>query len=89
MLMQNFGGQIRCIMGDVQVPYCLDYNQGGLGTRSCTMGLTTPDPRSQKEQSWANIEHDTAVHSNKFTKKFMDCRTIAHTSIYCFVVVER
>ena len=51
-------------MGDVQVVYCLDYNQGGLGTRSCIMGLKTPDPRSQKEQSRANIEQDTAIQEN-------------------------
>ena len=51
-------------MGDVQVVYCLDYNQGGLGTRSCIMGLKTSDPRSQKEQSRANIEQDTAFQEN-------------------------
>ena len=60
----KFWGQIRCSMGDVQVVYCLDYNQGGLGTRSCIMGLKTPDPRSQKEQSRANIEQDTAIQEN-------------------------
>ena len=54
-------------MGDVQVVYCLDYSQGGLGTRSCIMGLKTPDPRSQKRQSRADIEQDAAIQENLVT----------------------
>ena len=70
-------------MGDVQVVYCLVYNQGGLGMRSCIMGLKTQDPRRQKEQSRANIEQDTAIQENLLRNLWI----AGHLSIYCFVVV--
>ena len=36
---------------------------GGLGTRSFIMGLKTPDPRSQEEQSRANIEQENLLRN--------------------------
>jgi len=83
----KFWGQIRCVMGDVQVVYCLDYHQGGLGTRSCIMGLKTPDARNQKEQSRAAIEHDTAIQEN-LRRNFWIAGHLPRRLLYTFSKIQ-